>query len=110
MSTTNDIADLLRRGIEAARDGRSTEARALFEQVVESSKLNLRKPDPRIYRHACDLLGVEPEACVYLDDLGVNCKPARAMGMTTIKVSSAEQAIDELEALLGIALRERAGP
>jgi putative hydrolase of the HAD superfamily len=51
----------------------------LFEYVVESSKLNMRKPDPRIYRHACELLGVAPEACVYLDDLGINLKPARSM-------------------------------
>ena len=77
----------------------------LFEHVVESSKLNMRKPDPRIYRHACDLLGVAPEACVYLDDLGINLKPARAMGMATIKVESAAQALDELEALLGMKLR-----
>ncbi len=78
---------------------------ALFEHVVESSKLNMRKPDPRIYRHACELLGVAPEACIYLDDLGINLKPARAMGMTTIKVGSAAQALDELEGHLGIALR-----
>jgi putative hydrolase of the HAD superfamily len=78
---------------------------ALFEHVVESSKLEMRKPDPRIYRHACDLLGVAAEACVYLDDLGINLKPARAMGMTTIKVESAAQALDELEGHLGMALR-----
>jgi len=82
-----------------------TEIMTLFEHVVESSKLNMRKPDPRIYRHACDLLGVAPEACVYLDDLGINLKPARAMGMATIKVGSAAQALDELEALLGMSLR-----
>jgi putative hydrolase of the HAD superfamily len=78
---------------------------ALFEHVVESSKLNMRKPDPRIYRHACDLLGVQPENCVYLDDLGINLKPARAMGMRTIKVESADQALGELQALLGMPLR-----
>jgi putative hydrolase of the HAD superfamily len=77
----------------------------LFEHVVESSKLEMRKPDPRIYRHACDLLGVAPEACVYLDDLGINLKPARAMGMATLKVGDPAQAIDELQALLGIPLR-----
>ncbi len=82
-----------------------TQIMALFEHVVESSKLNLRKPDPRIYRHTCDLLGVAPEHCVYLDDLGINLKPARAMGMATIKVDSAARALDELEALLGMALR-----
>jgi putative hydrolase of the HAD superfamily len=78
---------------------------ALFEHVVESSKLNMRKPDPRIYHHACELLGVAPEACVYLDDLGINLKPARAMGMATIKVESPAQALTELEGLLGMPLR-----
>ena len=77
----------------------------LFEHVVESSKLGWRKPDPRIYRHTCELLGVPPERCIYLDDLGVNLKPARAMGMRTIKVESAAQALGELERHLGIALR-----
>lgn len=90
---------------DAARAAEVTQIMALFEHVVESSKLNMRKPDPRIYRHACALLEVPPEACVYLDDLGINLKPARAMGMATIKVSSADQALDELEALLGMALR-----
>lgn len=77
----------------------------LFEHVVESSKLGLRKPDPLIYRHACDLLDVPPESCVYLDDLGINLKPARAMGMRTIKVGDPDLAIAELEAMVGIPLR-----
>jgi putative hydrolase of the HAD superfamily len=77
----------------------------LFEHVVESSKLGLRKPDPRIYQHACDLLGVRPEDCVYLDDLGINLKPARALGMRTIKVGDPDLAIDELQAMVGIPLR-----
>lgn len=77
----------------------------LFEHVVESSKLGLRKPDPLIYRHACDLLDVPPESCIYLDDLGINLKPARAMGMRTIKVGDPDQAIAELEAMVGIPLR-----
>ena len=77
----------------------------LFEHVVESSKLGLRKPDPRIYRHACELLDVPPESCIYLDDLGINLKPARAMGMRTIKVGDPDQAIAELEAMVGIPLR-----
>ena len=81
------------------------EIMTLFEHVVESSKLNMRKPDPRIYRHACELLGVAPERCVYLDDLGINLKPARAMGMATIKVETAAQALGALEALLGMPLR-----
>ncbi len=77
----------------------------LFEHVVESSRLGWRKPDPRIYRHACDLLGVPPEHCIYLDDLGINLKPARAMGMRTIKVGDPDIAIAELEAMVGIPLR-----
>ena len=81
------------------------EIMALFECVVESSKLGWRKPDPRIYRHACELLGVAPERCVYLDDLGINLKPARAMGMRTIKVGDPDIAIAELEAMVGISLR-----
>ena len=81
------------------------EVMALFEHVIESSKLGFRKPDPRIYRHACDLLGVQPEECVYLDDLGINLKPARALGMRTIKVGDPDVAIDELQAMVGIALR-----
>ena len=81
------------------------EIMTLFEHVVESSKLGLRKPDPRIYRHACDLLGVRPEDCVYLDDLGINLKPARALGMRTIKFGDPDVAIDELQAMVGIQLR-----
>jgi putative hydrolase of the HAD superfamily len=81
------------------------EIMVLFEHVVESSKLGWRKPDPRIYRHACDLLGVEPQRCIYLDDLGINLKPARAMGMRTIKVADPDTAIAELEDMVGIPLR-----
>jgi putative hydrolase of the HAD superfamily len=81
------------------------EVMTLFEHVVESSKVGFRKPDPRIYRHACDLLGVAPAQCIYLDDLGVNLKPARAMGMRTIKVGDPDVAIAELEAMVGIPLR-----
>jgi len=81
------------------------EVMQLFEHVVESSKLGIRKPDPRIYRHACELLDVRPEECVYLDDLGINLKPARALGMRTIKVTEPSTAIAELEALTGISLR-----
>ena len=77
----------------------------MFDHVVESSKVGCRKPEPRFYEIACDLLGVEPSECVFLDDLGVNLKPAKAMGMTTIKVGAAEPAIAELERVLGIDLR-----
>lgn len=77
----------------------------MFDHVVESSKVGCRKPEPRFYEIACELVGVEPHECVFLDDLGVNLKPARAMGMTTIKVVSAEQAITDLEQVLAIPLR-----
>jgi putative hydrolase of the HAD superfamily len=91
------------RSADKAKD--VAEIMMLFEHVVESSKLGLRKPDPRIYKHACDLLGVQPEECVYLDDLGINLKPARALGMRTIKVGDPDLAIDELQSMVGIALR-----
>jgi putative hydrolase of the HAD superfamily len=78
---------------------------ALFDHVIESAKIGLRKPDPRIYQMMVDKLDVDPKACVYLDDLGVNLKPAREIGMTTIKVLNAAQAIAELEAATGLALR-----
>jgi putative hydrolase of the HAD superfamily len=82
------------------------EVMTLFEHVIESSKLGFRKPDPRIYRHACELIGVPPERCVYLDDLGINLKPAKALGMQTIKVGDPDVAIAELEAIVGIPLKD----
>jgi putative hydrolase of the HAD superfamily len=77
---------------------------ARFELVIESSKEGLRKPDPRIHQLACDRLGVAPAHCVYLDDLGINCKPAATMGMTAIKVTGEDQALAELGRVLGMAL------
>jgi putative hydrolase of the HAD superfamily len=76
-----------------------------FDYVIESAKIGLRKPDPKIYRMMVEALAVDPKACIYLDDLGVNLKPARDMGMTTIKVVNAKQALDELEAATGLSLR-----
>jgi putative hydrolase of the HAD superfamily len=78
---------------------------ARFDHVIESSKVGCRKPEPEFYELACAAAEVAPEQVVFLDDLGINLKPARAMGMTTIKVLSAEQAIDDLEAVLSIPLR-----
>jgi putative hydrolase of the HAD superfamily len=75
----------------------------LFDVVIESSKVGVRKPDPKFYRLACEALEVEPTEAVFLDDLGVNLKPARAMGMRTIKVVSAAQAIADLYEVLGVA-------
>lgn len=73
---------------------------AMFDHVLESSKIGIRKPDPRIYALMCEALNVEPSACIYLDDLGINLKPARQMGMTTIKVVSEDQLLTDLGALL----------
>ena len=78
------------------------EVMALFEAVIESSKAGLRKPDPRIYQMMCELLEVEPADCIYLDDLGINCKPAAALGMKAIKVSSEAQALAELAEATGL--------
>jgi putative hydrolase of the HAD superfamily len=80
------------------------EVMALFDHVIESARIGLRKPDPRIYAMMIEALGVDPNACVYLDDLGVNLKPARDMGMTTIKVIDARQAIADLEAATALTL------
>jgi putative hydrolase of the HAD superfamily len=82
----------------------------MFDHVVESSKVGCRKPEARFYEIACELVGVEPSECVFLDDLGINLKPAKAMGMTTIKVGAAEPAIAEFERVLGIALRSEMSP
>jgi len=92
-------------GSDGGRTLYITEVMALFDHVTESAKLGLRKPDPRIYRMMVEAIGVDPKHCVYLDDLGVNLKPAREMGMTTIKVVSAPQAIADLEAATGLSLR-----
>jgi putative hydrolase of the HAD superfamily len=77
----------------------------LFDVVIESSRVGLRKPDPEFYELACSRLGIEPHEAVFLDDLGINLKPARALGMTTIKVVDPAQAIAQLEAVVGFPLR-----
>lgn len=81
---------------------RYAEVLSLFDVIVESSIEGIRKPDPRIYRLSCDRLEVEPAETVFLDDLGINLKPARTLGMRTIKVESEQQAIGDLAALTGI--------
>lgn len=88
----------------SGRDAQVVEAFSLFEHVLESSKIGIRKPDPRIYSLMLEHLKVAPERSVYLDDLGINLKPARALGMTTIKVETAGPAITELQRHLGIEL------
>jgi putative hydrolase of the HAD superfamily len=90
---------------EPPSDGPMAEVADLFDVVVESSKVGLRKPDTAIYELVCRELGVLPAEAVFLDDLGVNLKPARAMGMATIKVDDPDLALAELEHVVGFALR-----
>jgi putative hydrolase of the HAD superfamily len=78
--------------------------RELFDVFVESSKIGLRKPDPKIYAHVCEALAIAPREAVFLDDIGRNLKTARELGMTTIKVDAPEQALAELSRHLGLAL------
>jgi putative hydrolase of the HAD superfamily len=80
------------------------EVMALFDGVIESRLVGVRKPDPRFYEMACARLKIEPTEAVFLDDLGINLKPARAMGMTTIKVGEPAAALAELEAVVGFPL------
>jgi len=77
----------------------------LFDTIIESSKAGIRKPNPKIYEIACEEMGIQPNDAVFLDDLGINLKPARALGMTTIKVLTADQALIELESHLKLTLR-----
>jgi putative hydrolase of the HAD superfamily len=90
---------------EPAESRLGLDLRELFDAFVESAILGLRKPDPRIYLHACKELGVEPKEAIFLDDIGANLKAARALGMYTIKVDAPEQALAELDAALGVVLR-----
>ncbi|MCW8836826.1 MAG: HAD-IA family hydrolase [Rhodospirillales bacterium] len=94
-------------GSSGANDPRADvkEVFSIFDAVIESSKAGVRKPDPKIYRIACDAIGVRPEESVFLDDLGINLKPARDMGMITIKVEEPDRALAELEAAIGLSLR-----
>ena len=105
------ITNNVKAGSGAGMAGSAAKAEAIaaimgkFHHVIESSKIGLRKPDPRIYALMCEALDVDPRACVYLDDLGVNLKPARAMGMATIKVEREDRALAELAELTGLNLR-----
>ena len=80
------------------------DALALFDEVIESSKVGVRKPEKAFYELACAKLSINPEEAVFLDDLGANLKPARAMGMRTIKVTDPDAALAELASVLGIDL------
>ena len=82
--------------------GAMAQVMPLFDAIIESSKAGVRKPDPRIYLMMCELLAVKPEACVYLDDLGINCKPAAALGMKAIKVVDVDQTLADLAEATGL--------
>ncbi|HWF01494.1 MAG TPA: HAD-IA family hydrolase [Caulobacteraceae bacterium] len=101
---TNNMAQGHGASMSATAEGgrRTADIMLIFDAIIESSKAGVRKPDPRIYQMMCDLLAIEPKACVYLDDLGVNCKPAAQLGMRAIKVTSEDQALDELEEATGL--------
>ncbi len=87
---------------DEAKAAASQSVMTLFDVIVESSVEGVRKPDPRIYEIACGRMDVAPETCVFLDDLGINLKPAKALGMTTIKVIDEDQAIKDLARATGI--------
>jgi putative hydrolase of the HAD superfamily len=82
--------------------GAMSQVMPLFDAIIESSKAGVRKPDPRIYQMMCELLDVKPENCVYLDDLGINCKPAAQLGMKAIKVVDVDQTLADLAAATGL--------
>jgi putative hydrolase of the HAD superfamily len=99
---TNNFGDVGPGVVSAERAAAWREVVALFDDVIESSRVGVRKPEPAIYRLACERLGIAPREAVYLDDLGINLKPAKAMGMTTIKVTDPAAAIAELAAVTGL--------
>jgi len=98
---TNNFLAADGRGLQDSHVGPVIE---LFDAVIESSRVGVRKPDPVFYEIACDSLGIAPHEAVFLDDLGVNLKPARAMGMVTIKVGDPAVALAELETVVGFPL------
>ena len=104
---TNNVAAGPGRGFERDPD-RASEWKGildLFDVVIESSRIGVRKPEMRFFELACEQLGIVASQAVYLDDLGTNLKPARTMGMHTIKVEDPAVAIAELESVLRMALR-----
>ena len=104
---TNNVSAGTGAGMARSQDKAAAVAdvMALFDHVIESSKIGMRKPDPRIYQLACETLDVDANKSIYLDDLGINLKPAKALGMTTIKVLNSEQGLSDLEKAVGMSLR-----
>ena len=97
---------------DEAKTGPNDGTRALndlFDVFIESSVEGFRKPDPQIYRLACKRLAVEPSEAVFLDDIGANLKPARELGLTTIKVDDPATALASLTEILGFPLDEPPG-
>ena len=102
---TNNIQSLKEEAFDEGNvsvAGKHDEIMGLFDFVIESSKVNLRKPDPAFYKMACEKAKIEPSEAVFLDDLGINLKPARILGMETIKVINSKDALNELQKLLPI--------
>jgi putative hydrolase of the HAD superfamily len=89
---------------DPTREAEVKAVQARFHHIIESSKVGLRKPDPKVYLLACETMGAEPAEVVFLDDLGINLKPAAQLGMTTIKVVDRAQALQQLEAVVGFPL------
>ena len=89
----------------AAISGTHKEIMGLFDFVFESSKENVRKPDPKFYQLACKRGKVNPNEVIFLDDLGINLKPAKALGMKTIKVVRSEDALQDLQDLLDFPIK-----
>jgi putative hydrolase of the HAD superfamily len=90
---------------DPANEAEVAAVKSRFHHIIESSKVGLRKPDPRIYELACTTMGVAAGEVVFLDDLGINLKPAAGLGMTTIKVVDPDAALTRLEEVVGFPLR-----
>jgi putative hydrolase of the HAD superfamily len=103
-AVTNNWVVPERQDESSAPEAKNLGLAALFDVFIESSVEGLRKPDPRIYTLACDRLGVTPDACIYLDDIGTNFKTAKALGIATIKVVTPETALRELQSMVGLEL------
>jgi putative hydrolase of the HAD superfamily len=101
---TNNVVSMHSPGQDAGQRaaGAMGQVMPLFDAIIESSKAGVRKPDPRIYQMMCELLAVAPANCIYLDDLGINCKPAAALGMTAIKVVDVDQTLADLARATGL--------
>ncbi|MDO9245583.1 MAG: HAD-IA family hydrolase [Phenylobacterium sp.] len=101
---TNNMVSMHSPGADAPQRaaGAMGQIMPLFDHIIESSKAGVRKPDPKIYLMMCEALSVDPQSCVYLDDLGINCKPAAALGMKAIKVLDVDQTLAELGLATGL--------